>query len=96
MSIYIHGQNENESLNGIVWKQCPKTVFVSKKVIEMAVNSAVISFNNGFVGLSSVFDFLGISVGYYTRNGFIRINEKRIKSMESKSTDIVKKRQQKL
>jgi len=49
----LHGktQNANESINGMIWKRCPKDVFVSKETIEMAVASAVIGFNEGAKGM---------------------------------------------
>lgn len=45
----LHGktQNNNESLNGMIWKRCPKDVFVSKETVEIAVASAIIGFNDG-------------------------------------------------
>ena len=45
----LHGktQNNNESLNGMIWKKCPKDVYVGKCVLEMGVSSAVICFNEG-------------------------------------------------
>ena len=79
----LHGQtqNVNESLNGMIWMRCPKTVFVGKKTVEMAVNSAVINFNDGFIDLGAVFEFLGLDVGSCTRNGFIRSDRNRIKQI---------------
>ena len=40
-------QNNNESINGVIWKRCPKDTFLGRNVIEMSVSSAVISFNSG-------------------------------------------------
>lgn len=42
-------QNVNESLHSLIWRKCPKEVFVSKKRIEIAVANAVSEFNNGIV-----------------------------------------------
>ena len=52
----LHGQtqNANESLNNLTWMRCPKRVFVTKSVLEMGVNSAVLEFNNGAVGIGKV------------------------------------------
>ena len=30
-------QNQNEALNSIIWKKCPKNIFVNRDVIEMGV-----------------------------------------------------------
>lgn len=40
-------QNANESLHSVVWKYCPKEVFVSKGKLEFAVLKAVMEFNMG-------------------------------------------------
>ena len=49
LSKCLHGktQNSNEFINGVIWKRCPKDVFVGRKVLEMGVASAVIFFNDG-------------------------------------------------
>ena len=47
----IHGKNNNESVSNIIWKRCPKDVYVGKTTLSMGVASAVISFNNGTRGL---------------------------------------------
>ena len=49
----LHGntQNNNESLNRIIWKRCPKDIFVGKLVLEMGVSFAIINFNSGISGM---------------------------------------------
>ena len=44
----LHGktQNVNQSLNGLIWQRCPKTIFSGRKIVEIAA-SAVIHFNDG-------------------------------------------------
>jgi len=56
----LHGQaqNENESLNAIIWKKAPKTIFVNRKVLEIAVCSAVMEFNDGYCGIVAVLNGL--------------------------------------
>ena len=90
----LHGQtqNVNESLNGMIWRRCPKQTFVSKATVQMAVNSAVINFNNGFTGLKSVFQEVGLRIGHYTAKGFKVKDQERIRIMNRKSTDKVKRR----
>ena len=46
LSKCLHGktQNNNESLNGLMWKHCPKNVFVGHATLELGVASAIISF----------------------------------------------------
>ncbi|GBL77772.1 hypothetical protein AVEN_152981-1 [Araneus ventricosus] len=38
-------QNQNESLQTVIWNKCPKEVFVSKSRLELAVTSAASEFN---------------------------------------------------
>ena len=48
-------QNINESLNGLIWNRCPKSLYCSNKIIKVGVFSAIIAFNHGFYGLEKVF-----------------------------------------
>ncbi|GFV91706.1 uncharacterized protein TNCV_4762711 [Trichonephila clavipes] len=43
-------QNSNESFNSMVWKYCPKTSGSSKRIIDVAVNEAVVMYNDGIAG----------------------------------------------
>ena len=52
-------QNQNESFNSTIWNRCPKTEFSSTGTINTAVNLAVITFNDGMVGLHPVLRFIG-------------------------------------
>ena len=76
----IHGetQNTNESFNQLIWDRCPKTQFSSKKVVEIAVSSAVLHYNSGYLGLLSVFDKIGLPSGYYFEKLAFRKDTKRI------------------
>ena len=53
----LHGQtqNANEAFNAILWQKCPKEVFVGRETLELAMNSAVILYNDGFLKLREVF-----------------------------------------
>ena len=59
----LHGktQNSNESLNGIIWIRRPKDIYVGKRSLEPSLNSAIISFNNGFQGVIKVLKILGVN-----------------------------------
>ena len=41
-------------MNGVIWKWCPKDVFVGHSTLEVGVASAVISFNDGKSGILKV------------------------------------------
>ncbi|XP_055871447.1 uncharacterized protein LOC129923623 [Biomphalaria glabrata] len=53
-------QNANESFHSLIWQRCPKTEFATLKTVRAATYLAVLAFNNGPVGIRSVFDILGI------------------------------------
>ena len=65
LSKCLHGktQNTNEALNNIIWIKCPKSVFVTKSVLEMGVNSAIMEFNDGACGINKVYKMFGIITG---------------------------------
>ena len=52
LSKCVHGltQNANEALKNNIWKKCPKTSFVKKDTLHIAVCPAVIDFNRGKLG----------------------------------------------
>jgi len=65
LSKCLHGgtQNNNESFHRIIWLLCPKVQFVQKPRLELAVNCAVLQFNDGGTALAAVYDILGIPIG---------------------------------
>ena len=54
----LHGktQNNNECLNGVVWKRIPKYIFVGRKVLEIGICSAIINFNDGATGFCKCYE----------------------------------------
>ena len=76
----LHGQTQNcnEALNQLIWKRCPKDVFVGKITIEIGVSSAILSFNEGNAGLLRVYDKAGIIPGNFTKVGFMLTGVKRV------------------
>jgi len=56
-------QNSNESFNSLVWSFAPKSVSSGKAILDIAVNLAVLAFNDGFVGIMQVMRTLGITIG---------------------------------
>ena len=63
----LHGTNRNcnESFNQLIWNRCPKNIFTSKKIVEIAVNSPIINYNDGLLSINHVFDSLGFPSGRY-------------------------------
>ena len=94
--LHGHTQNANESFNSLIWKRCPKDVFVSRKLIEIATFSAIVNFNDGFSGLAKVFNYLNISIGVSMKNALGKSDNNRIVRMECKSSDKAKRRRKTL
>ena len=88
----LHGktQNNNESLNGLIWKRCPKDVFVGRVILELGVASVVIALNNGLSGIIEVSNKLNIKPGTFCKKYCGFKDEKRITQMDRKSSDSVK------
>ena len=59
----LHGQtqNANEAFNAVIWTRCAKNIFVSRPTFEMAINSAVLHFNDGRQGIFAVFQQYGFT-----------------------------------
>jgi hypothetical protein len=57
----LHGgtQNNNESFHHLIWERCPKTVFATLRRLRLAVNGAILSFNDGEMKALNVFKRLG-------------------------------------
>ena len=94
----LHGQtqNVNECLNSLIWKKCPKDVFVGRKVLELGVCSAVIQFNEGSCGLFDVYKKLGLVVGKQTADGCRRKDKDRLAQSIVQSSEKAQKRRKKL
>ena len=53
-------QNQNESLNNILWLKYPKRVFCGKRRLETATAAAVLFWNQGAAAVGNVLERLGI------------------------------------
>ena len=81
LSKCLHGQtqNNNESLNALIWKRCPKDFFIGKKVLEISMNSAIIAFNDGSTALEKVISAGGIEPSIFMQEGLRKLDCNRIK-----------------
>ena len=63
----MHGrtQNVNEAFNAFVWKRAPKDIYVGRNVLEIAVASAVVAYNDGASGILNVMKNAGLHIGHY-------------------------------
>ena len=94
----LHGktQKPNESLNQLIWKRCPKDIFVESTALCVGVASAVLYFYNGLQFLEVLFDKLKISVDCNLHNFCLINDSKRISKTEKQCTSIMKLRRKKL
>ena len=81
-------QNANESLHSVVWKFCPKTLFMGKSNVEMACALAVMSFNDGAVSLVNVLQELNIESSPLCRTYMYVSKEKRQTKNNKKHSQI--------
>ena len=78
-------QNNNESLNAVIWKFAPKTLFSGTSVIHTAANIATVLFNDGHMGLLNILEELDISIGETLYQYCQRIDEERIRKAERRA-----------
>ncbi|GFT38337.1 uncharacterized protein TNCV_1653551 [Trichonephila clavipes] len=80
-------QNANESFNSTVWKYCPKTSVCgsSKNIVDIAVNEAIVMFNEGMTGRIKIMKALSFKIGHFTVTSAFKANYARIKNAEIKS-----------
>ncbi|GBM22960.1 hypothetical protein AVEN_172310-1 [Araneus ventricosus] len=77
-------QNVNESIHSVIWNNCPKETFVSKKRLELAVISAIGEFNFGCLNnLSTEQNELNIESVHIAQ----RRDKRRIAQSESRGTE---------
>ena len=68
LSKCLHGgtQNANEAFHHLIRQRCPQVVFVGKKRLENAVNSACVIYNDGELERGKLFELLGLKQGTYS------------------------------
>ena len=83
-----HGgtQNTNESVHNVIWARCPKTSFVGRSRLCLAVDDATIVYNEGERGRLPIFTELGMTVGHYTRKCFQDIDNVLITGSRARAT----------
>ncbi|GFT12309.1 uncharacterized protein TNCV_4005641 [Trichonephila clavipes] len=77
-------QNSNESFNSTVWKCCPKTSGSSKRIVNIAVNEAVVMYNDGMAGRLDIMEHLGCKLGHFSVIYAFQADNPRIKEAKMK------------
>ena len=72
-------QNQNESLNNMLWQKCPKRVFCGRRRLETATAAAVLQWNKGSGAVSDILNRFGINdAGVNTLRGCRWLNNQRL------------------
>ncbi|GFX22965.1 uncharacterized protein TNCV_2086731 [Trichonephila clavipes] len=58
-------QNNNESINSLIWKLCPKTLGCGRKIVDISTNEAIVIFNDGNQGRLKIMQSLGLTVSQF-------------------------------
>lgn len=83
-------QNNNESLNSLIWTFAPKHIHAGVHIIEIATFIAVCIFNEGFIPLLKMISLMGMSIGPEAYAFAIRRDNVRIKRSEIRTSDASK------
>ncbi|GFX33321.1 uncharacterized protein TNCV_811831 [Trichonephila clavipes] len=86
-------KSRNKGLGG---KILPKEVFVEHQILRLGSYIAVVQFNNGFQGLISILNEMGIVSGYYTVRGQKPFDNERIADSKRHSLPTAKTCRRKL
>ncbi|XP_044581963.1 uncharacterized protein LOC123263348 [Cotesia glomerata] len=79
-------QNNNESLNSLIWTFAPKHIHAGSQTIQIANYLAVAIFNEGYLPILKMMELMGITVGTEAHSFAIRRNEVRIERSELRVT----------
>lgn len=85
-----HTQNNNESLNSKIWKLCPKTGFAGHKIVEIAVNDASLTFNDGMAARMKVMEKLSLNPGMLCQQALTGQDHLRVKIAEKRASESTK------
>ena len=85
-------QNQNESLNGMIWNRLPKEVFVGSDVLKLGVYDAVAHFNIGSQAALNVLELLGIDPGEFCLAELQKADNERVQKADVKVREDNKKK----
>nr|XP_036678351.1 uncharacterized protein LOC118879565 [Drosophila suzukii] len=94
-------QNNNESLNQLIWRISPKVLASSPTIIEIAANAAACTFNEGYIALLTFLEEMKINVGpsaheyvkTFDESPILKAEEKA--ALQTKEARILRRREQK-
>ncbi|GFU48073.1 uncharacterized protein TNCV_4020491 [Trichonephila clavipes] len=75
-------ENNNESINSLIWKLCPKTLGCGRKIVDISTNEAIVIFNDGNQGRLKIIQSPGLTVGQFAHKFVTLVDIKRIQTAE--------------
>lgn len=80
-------QNANEALHHLLWSKCPKTVFVSKNTLLMAISIVICEYNTGHLKtVADVQTASGLSPGTNTARIAGQLDKRRLNLAEKRKS----------
>jgi putative NIF3 family GTP cyclohydrolase 1 type 2 len=89
-------QNANESLHGVIWSKCSKSVFASREKVEMATLLAVGEFNMGSVASHNMMAAQGLTVGNNTKRLGLNRDMARMSQSQRRQDGLRQRRREKV
>ena len=83
-------QNNNESLNSLIWTFAPKHIHPGTQTIQISTFVAVCIFNEGFIPILKILSVMGITIGSEAHAFAVRRNEVRIERSELRASEASK------
>lgn len=84
-------QNRSESFNNLIWARAPKTEFVTRPTVEIAVSQSAIIFNSGRQALLPIMDRLQMNPGPLCRAHLASKDFTRIRRSQTSSLAVAKR-----
>ena len=81
----VKTQNPNEALHQLIWKICPKAIFVGRKTIETAVAMSICQFSMGASFQAVLLKAIGIEAGPFCDQGSNEKDRTRLKKAKRSS-----------
>ncbi|XP_068988155.1 uncharacterized protein [Bombus flavifrons] len=83
-------QNNNESLNSLIWTFAPKHIHAGTQTIQISTFLAVCIFNEGFIPILKILSVMGITIGPEAHAFAVRRDEVRIECSELRVSEASK------
>ena len=84
--MFSYTQNNNESLNSLVWTFAPKHLHREKKTVQIATFLAVCIFNEDFHSILQMMSIMGLKIGQNAKIFAETTDNERIKCLEQRAS----------